>query len=131
MGETMIRFRAVRPRRRSGSKSIDGSSKTKAESLSLIAAFRLIVAFVGLRVRAIRDGVEKPQDVLSRLRIEAIQQNGVGSSVISEQLELRIVDYDVAVVFDAEFAAHLQNDPGFILRRFFLPCYSHFASRTV
>src|SRR5690242_8012073 len=69
-----------------------------------------IAALVHLNVLVIRHGVQQPQNVLARLRVEAVEQRGVCSTFFPLQLQLRIVHDQVSIVSDAQFLTDLQND---------------------
>jgi len=61
------------------------------------------------QVLALRNRIDKPEDLNARLRVKSIQQDS-GGAVVAGELELRIVGDDVAVVLDAKLAADLQDD---------------------
>jgi len=61
-------------------------------------------------VLVIRDWIQEPQNMLAGLRIEAIEEDGVSRAVLALQLQLGIIDNNVAVASDAKFLAYLQND---------------------
>lgn len=64
----------------------------------------------------IGEWLDKANDMLAGRRIEAVEQDGVGSAIVADQFEFRIIDYDVAIILDSQFTANLQRDLDFILR---------------
>jgi hypothetical protein len=61
-------------------------------------------------VSVIRNGIEKAEDVFACFRVEAIDEHSVGGIVLAKEFDFRIIDDDIAIVFDAQFTANLQDD---------------------
>ena len=68
--------------------------RPKGISLSIAAAMHFDVL-------VIRYGVEQAQNVLAGLRVEALEQHGVGRALLSVQFQLGIVHDQISVVPDA------------------------------
>ena len=51
---------------------------------------------------------EQAKHMLAGLRVEAVNQHRVRSAIIGSKFKLRIVDHDVAIVFNSKRGADLQ-----------------------
>jgi hypothetical protein len=58
----------------------------------------------------VSDRLHQPQDVLPRVLIKALKQDGVGSPVVGRQLQFGIVHRHVAIVSNAQFSPNLQHN---------------------
>ena len=67
------------------------------------------------------------QYVLAGLPIKAVQQDGIGRTFVPDKFEFRIINGNVAVVLDSEFAANLQHDFHFVSFRFHVSSAYHAA----
>jgi hypothetical protein len=76
-----------------------------------------IIAPVIFHVLAVGNRIQQAQRVDSILRIKAVNQDGVGGAIFSNQLQLGIINDDVTIVCDAQLASDLQYDLRFVLAR--------------
>jgi hypothetical protein len=65
---------------------------------------------VNFYVLVVGDRLNQPEDVFLCFLVEAVEQDGVGGSVIARQFQFGIVHGHVAIVSNAELGSNLQND---------------------
>jgi hypothetical protein len=69
-------------------------------------------------VSTIGQRIDQAKTVFARIRIELVEQDGVGGTIFASQFQLRVAEDDLALVRDAEVGADLQNDSGSIVAGF-------------
>jgi hypothetical protein len=77
-------------------------------------ASQSVVGAMNFHVFVVGDWVNQAKDVLTFVRIETIDDYGIGGAIFTAQLQLGIAYDDFALIGDAKLGTYLQNNSHFV-----------------
>jgi hypothetical protein len=106
------------------------STREPPKSQSYRKSPRLITTPVYPNMLVIRNRFEQPQDMFAGFPVEAIGKHSVRRAHLACQFQFRIVYAQLAILFDSQFAPHLQGNLHSSIRVIHTGVRSNFISAT-